>query len=100
MNAAHEPLILSAIERQAKRAERRLRTKRALAWAAKAFAAALVFAAVILILRKTGLASERFGRIALVVAAVQVFVVAALGYTRQLPRRADIFVQIEALLPA
>ena len=82
------PLVLDAIERQAKRAERRLRTKRALAWAAKAFAAGLVGAAVVLILRKTGLAPERFGRIALVVCASQVLVVAALGYTRKLPRRA------------
>lgn len=88
MNAAHEPLVLSAIERQAKRAERRLRTKRALAWAAKALAAGLVAAAVLLVLRKTGVAPERLGRIGLIVAAAQVLVVAAIGYTRQLPRRA------------
>ena len=83
-----EPLLLDAIERQAKRAERRLRTTRALAWAAKAFAVGLVGAAIILVLRKTELASERFGRIGLLVCLAQVFVVAAIAYTRRLPRRA------------
>ncbi|MEA2745903.1 MAG: hypothetical protein QOI41_46, partial [Myxococcales bacterium] len=79
---------LDAIERQATRAERRLRTKRAVAWAAKALAAGLVAALVIVVLRKTGLVSERLGRIGLVVAAAQVLVVAAVAYTRALPRRA------------
>jgi hypothetical protein len=88
MNATNEPLVLAAIERQARRAERRLRTQRALAWAAKAFAAGLVAAAVILVLRKTGLASERFGRVGLLICAIQVAVVAAIAYTRTLPRRA------------
>jgi hypothetical protein len=79
---------LDTIERQARRAERRLRTRRALEWAAKALAAGLVGAAVVLVLRKTGVASERFGRIALVLCAAQVLVVAAVAYTRKLPRRA------------
>ncbi|MDB5213140.1 MAG: Endoglucanase, partial [Myxococcaceae bacterium] len=79
---------LDAIERQATRAERRLRTKRAVAWAAKALAAGLVAALVIMVFRKTGLVSERLGRIGLVVAAAQVLVVAAVAYTRALPRRA------------
>jgi chemotaxis protein histidine kinase CheA len=82
------PLLLDAIERQAKRAERRLRTTRALAWAAKALAAGLVAAAIILVLRKTGIAAERFGRIGLILCAAQVVIVAAIGYTRRLPRRA------------
>ncbi|MDB4934968.1 MAG: Endoglucanase, partial [Labilithrix sp.] len=82
------PLLLTAIERQARHAERRLRTQRALAWAAKAVATGLVAAAVILVLRKTGLASERVGRIGLLLAAAQVVVVAAVAYTRALPRRA------------
>jgi hypothetical protein len=82
------PLALDAIERQASRAERRLRTKRALAWVAKAFAAGLVAAVVVLVLRKTGLVSERFGRLGLGACALQVVVVAAVAYTRKLPRRA------------
>jgi hypothetical protein len=88
MNAKSEPVILGAIERQARRAEGRLRMRRALAWAAKAFAAGLVAAAVVLVLRKTGLVSERFGRVGLLVATVQILVVAIVAYTRPLPRRA------------
>jgi hypothetical protein len=85
---AESRLVLDAIERQAGRAERRLRIQRAVAWAAKSLAAGLVAAAVILVLRKTGLASERVGRIGLALCAVQVLAVAALAYTRSLPRRA------------
>src|SRR4051812_39273246 len=88
MNATNEPMVLAAIERQARHAERRLRTQRALAWAAKALAAGLVAAAVIVVLRKTGLVAEGVGRVGLLLSALQVVVVAALAYTRALPRRA------------
>jgi hypothetical protein len=81
-------LPIGAIERQARHAERRLRLQRALAWAAKAIATGLVAASVILVLRKTGLFSERFARIGLLVAALQVVVVTVIAYTRTLPRRA------------
>jgi hypothetical protein len=79
---------VAPIERQAIRAERRLRVSRAVAWGAKAAAAGLVAAAVIVILRKTGLVPERLGRIGLIIAAAQMVVVAVLAYTRPLPRRA------------
>ena len=79
---------VAPIERQASRAERRLRISRAVAWGAKAAAAGLVAAAVILVLRKTGLVPERLGRIGLIIAAAQVVLVAVLAYTRPLPRRA------------
>jgi hypothetical protein len=85
---AESRLRLDTIERQAGRAERRLRTRRAVAWAAKSLAAGLVAAAVILVLRKTGLVPERWCRLGLVLAAAQVVAVAALAYTRALPRRA------------
>ena len=80
--------VLDAIERQAQRAERRLRTKRAVAWGAKSLAAGLVAAVVILVLRKTGLCPEKLGRIGLVLCAVQVVIVAMVGYAQKLPRRA------------
>jgi hypothetical protein len=79
---------VAPIERQASRAERRLRISRAVAWGAKAAAAGLVAAAVILVLRKTGIVPERLGRIGLIIAAAQVVVVGVLAYTRTLPRRA------------
>jgi hypothetical protein len=79
---------VAPIQRQASRAERRLRVTRAVAWGAKAAAAGLVAAAVIVILRKTGLVPERLSRIGLIIAAAQVVVVAVFAYTRTLPRRA------------
>ena len=79
---------VAPIERQASHAERRLRISRAVAWAAKAAAAGLVAAAVILVLRKTGIVPERLSRIGLIMAAAQVVVVGVLAYTRTLPRRA------------
>ena len=88
MNAKTEPLVLAAIERQARRAEARLRTRRALEVGAKALAVGLVAAAFVLVLRKAGVVSERFGRIGLIVAGMQIVVVALVAYTRPLPRRA------------
>lgn len=79
---------IEAIERAARRAERRLRAKRALAWAATAMVWGLVGALVFLALRKLGFVREGTARIALVVAAVQVAVAAVLGWLRPLPRRA------------
>ena len=79
---------VAPIERQASHAERRLRISRAVAWAAKAAAAGLVAAAVILVLRKTGIVPERLSRVGLIMAAAQVVVVGVLAYTRTLPRRA------------
>ncbi len=79
---------LASIERQARHAERRLRTRRALAWGAKALATALVLAAIVLVARKTGLVSERLARLGLVLTVAQVIVVAAIGFSRKLPLRA------------
>src|SRR4051794_5564258 len=79
---------LDAIERPARRAERRLRARRTILWAAKAFAGGLVAIALFLVLRKTGIISERFCRAGIAVAMVQVFVVAAVAWARALPRRA------------
>lgn len=79
---------LEPIERPAQRAERRLRTRRAILWAAKALAGGLVAIAVLLVLRKVGLLGERACRIGLAIAVAQVFVAAAVAYARRLPRRA------------
>src|SRR3954451_12910928 len=79
---------LDAIERSAHRAERRLRTRRAILWAAKALAGGLVAIAVLLILRKVGIIGERFCRIGLALAVLQVFVAAGIAYAQRLPRRA------------
>ncbi len=90
--AAAEPgterLSLEPIERPAKRAERRLRARRAILWAAKALAGGLVAAAIFLTLRKVGVVGERACRIAIAVAGIQVLVVAVVAYMRRLPRRA------------
>src|SRR5689334_8862356 len=83
-----KPLSLSAIEEPASRAERRLRTRRAILWAAKALAGGLVAIAVLLILRKTGVIGERFCRVGLALSMLQVFVAAGIAYARRLPRRA------------
>ena len=85
---ATKPLLLDAIEGPARRAERRLRIRRAILWGAKALAAGLVLAAIILILRKTGVIGERFCRVGLIVAGVQVFIVSTIAYFQRLPRRA------------
>ena len=79
---------LDPIERPARSAERRLRTRRAILWAAKALAGGLVAIAVLLVLRKLGIIGERFCRIGVALSVVQVFVAAALAYARRLPRRA------------
>jgi len=79
---------IDAIEKAARRAEQRLRMQRALVWGAKALAGALVAAVVVLVLRKTGVVSERTARVALAVAGLQVFVVAGAGFAKRLPRRA------------
>src|SRR5262245_40414767 len=71
---------LSAIERPARHAERRLRTRRAILWAAKATAGALVAVAVLLVLRKTGVIGERMCRVGLALGILQVFVVAAVAF--------------------
>ena len=88
MNVKSGSLVLEAVERQAQRAERRLRTNRALAWAGKSLVAGLCAAAIFLVLRKTGLCSEGLGRLGLIASALQIVVVAAVAYTRPLPRRA------------
>src|SRR5688572_6359805 len=85
---ASKPLLLDAIEGPARRAERRLRIRRAILWAAKALAAGLVLAAAMLILRKTGVINERLCRVGLALAFVQVFIVAGVAYAQRLPRRA------------
>src|SRR5687767_2575025 len=82
------PLHLDAIEGPSRRAERRLRIRRAILWAAKALAAGLVLAAAALVLRKTGVINEQVCRVGLALAAVQVFVVAGIAYAQRLPRRA------------
>jgi hypothetical protein len=79
---------IEPIEQAARRAERRLRMRRALAWAAKAFAVALVAVAVTLILRKLWILQERPTRILLAVYGASVFVAAGIGYAQRLPRRA------------
>lgn len=85
---AARPLTLDAIERPAIRAERRLRARRAILWAAKALAAGLVAVAVLLVLRKTGVLGERACRVAIAASAAQVVLVAIVAYARRLPRRA------------
>jgi hypothetical protein len=82
------PLSLEPIERPAKRAERRLRVRRAILWAARALAAGLVAVAALLVLRKVGVIGERVCRIGIGVAGIQVLVFALVAYTRRLPRRA------------
>ena len=79
---------LAAIEAPAHHAERRLRLRRAILWAAKALAGGLVAIAVLLVLRKTGAIGERFCRVGLALAVLQVFVAAGIAYTRRLPLRA------------
>jgi hypothetical protein len=82
------PLSLEPVERPAKRAERRLRVRRAILWAAKALAVGLVAVAVLLVLRKVGVIGERVCRIGIGVAGIQVLAAALIAYTRRLPRRA------------
>ena len=79
---------LDSIERPARRAERRIRTRRAILWAAKALAGGLVAVAVLLVLRKVGVISEQACRIGLALSTLQVFVAAGIAYARRLPRRA------------
>src|SRR5690349_13841354 len=79
---------LQPIEQPSQQTERRLRTRRAILWAAKALAAGFVAIAVFLILRKVGVIGERACRAGVAVAMIQVFVVAGIAYTRRLPRRA------------
>ena len=82
------PPSLEKIESSARRAERRLRIRRAIVWGAKGLAAAMVVAAVLLVLRKIGVLPEKATRIGLVACVVQAVVVAALGFSQRLPRRA------------
>ncbi|HVJ92177.1 MAG TPA: hypothetical protein VM580_20395, partial [Labilithrix sp.] len=79
---------LDAIERPARRAERRLRARRAITWAARALAGGMVAIAVLLVLRKVGVIGERFCRIGLAISMLQVFFATGIAYTRRLPRRA------------
>jgi len=79
---------LDPIERPARRAERRLRTRRAILWAARALAGGLVVVAVLLVLRKVGIISEGFCRVGIALSVLQVFVAAGIAYARRLPRRA------------
>ena len=79
---------LEAIERPARDAERRLRSGRALAWGTTALAVGLALAAVVVALRKTDLLAERTARVLLVLAALEVVVVAVVAYVRPLPMRA------------
>src|SRR5690242_9656979 len=79
---------LEPIERAARKAESRLRARRAVAWAAKALAVGLVGVAIALVLRKVGVIGERACRVALGASLVQVLVVAVIGYGQRLPRRA------------
>lgn len=81
-------MTLSPIERPAHQAEQRLRLRRAILWAAKALAGGLVAVAVLLVLRKTGIVSEKVCRIGVALATLQVFVAASIAYARKLPRRA------------
>jgi hypothetical protein len=79
---------LAPIERSAQHAERRLRTRAALSWGAKALAVSLVVVAVLLVLRKTGVLPERITRIGALLAALGAIGATAFGYSRRLPRRA------------
>jgi hypothetical protein len=79
---------LDSIERLAQAASRRLRTRRAILWGAKALAGGLVAVLVLLILRKVGVIGERFCRVGLGLSLLQVLVVAGMGYARRLPLRA------------
>lgn len=79
---------IEAIEKAAHRAERRLRTKRALGWAAKAMVAGLVAGLVLLTLRKLGFVPEKWARIGLAVCVAQIFVGGILGWFQPLARRA------------
>src|SRR5262249_17890848 len=80
--------MLAPIERSARLAEARLRPRRAILWAAKALACGLVAAVGVLVLRKTGILTERAARVGLAIAVAQVLVVACVAYLRRLPRRA------------
>ncbi len=78
---------LKAIQRPARRAERRIRLGRALDWATSGLCVALAAAAVTLVLRKTGHLGEHGARLALLVAALEVLVVGTIAYLRPLPER-------------
>jgi hypothetical protein len=79
---------IDAIERPALHAERRLRLGRAFAWGTTALAVGLALTAVVLALRKTDLLGERASRVLLVLALLEVAVVAVFAYVRPLPMRA------------
>lgn len=81
-------LVLDAIERPARRAERRLRARSAVAAASRALALGLVAAATLLVFRKVGVLGERACLVGLAVAVAQVLVFGALAYVRRLPLRA------------
>lgn len=79
---------LGALERPVRHAERRMRLRRALVWAARAMSVGLVVALAILVLRKTGVVGERTARVVLAAAVVQFVVAAVVGYVRRLAPRA------------
>jgi hypothetical protein len=78
---------LASIERPARSAERRIRLGRALDWGTSALCIALVAAAVLLVLRKTGHVGEHATRIGISLAALETLVVGLIAYMRSLPVR-------------
>ncbi len=85
--SSHEEGI-GQIRRLAKRAERRIRLKRALAVGSKALCGALAVAIVDVGLRKTGILGERQALATFATAGVAVFVATAVAWALRLPNRA------------
>src|SRR6476659_6500293 len=86
--AGRASLGLGAIERPARRAERRLRLGRALAAGTTAACVALVLGIVTLALRKLGVLHERPARVVVGLLVAVPLVTAALAWRRALPSRA------------
>jgi len=79
---------VTQIAKVARKAERRLRLVRALAWGTSATCVALVLAVVTLVLRKTGHISEKATWVAFAVEAGLAIAVTSLAYLHKLPSRA------------
>ncbi|MCA9586358.1 MAG: hypothetical protein KC657_13460, partial [Myxococcales bacterium] len=79
---------VSRVAKPARTAERRIRLDRGLRFTVRALAASLLLVAAVLVLRKTGHASERIARGALALAGAGVVAAFLAGWTRPLARRA------------